>query len=158
VVPEAPPGITMRFFQRGDERAAYQLTEDAFDEWQKRRKPYEEWARRTVERDSFAPTLSPLAFAGDQLVGVVLSMNVPGADEGFVERVAVRKDYRNRGIARMLLLESFRASYRQGCGTSTLWTHSATGALPLYQRIGMTIRHGSTVLGKALGSASRTSA
>ncbi|MFG2843017.1 GNAT family N-acetyltransferase [Kitasatospora sp. NPDC048296] len=151
VVPGPPPGITLRFFQPGDERAAYQLTEDAFDEWQKRRKSYEEWARHTVERDTFAPALSPVAFAGDQMVGAVLSLDVPGTDEGYVERVAVRRDHRNRGIARMLLRESFRAFYRQGHRTCTLWTHSETGALSLYQRVGMTVRRSSAVYGKALG-------
>ncbi|MBD0673525.1 GNAT family N-acetyltransferase [Streptomyces sp. CBMA156] len=152
VVPAPPPGITLRCFRPGDERAAYQLTEDAFDEWQKRRKPYEEWARHTVELDTFAPALSPLAFAGDQLVGAVLSLNVPDTDEGYVERVAVRKDHRNQGIARMLLQASFRAFYRQGRRTCTLWTHSETGALSLYQRVGMTVRSSSAVYGKALGS------
>jgi ribosomal protein S18 acetylase RimI-like enzyme len=151
VVPAPPPGITVRRFRPGDEQAAYRLTEDAFDEWQKRRKSYEEWARRTVERDTFAPALSPVAFAGDQMVGAVLSLDVPDSDEGYVERVAVRKDHRNRGIARLLLRESFRSFYRQGRRTCTLWTHSATGALSLYQRVGMTIRRSSAVYGKALG-------
>ncbi|TQF06893.1 GNAT family N-acetyltransferase [Kitasatospora acidiphila] len=151
-VPAPPPGITVRWFRPGDERAAYQLTEDAFDEWQKRRKSYQEWARRTVERDTFAPALSPVAFAGDQMVGAVLSLSVPGSDEGYVERVAVRKDHRNQGIARLLLRESFRAFHRQGHRTCTLWTHSETGALSLYQRVGMTIRRSSAVYGKALGT------
>lgn len=152
VVPGPLPGITVRSFRTGDERAAYRLTEDAFGEWQKRRKSYEEWARHTVELDTFAPDLSPVAFAGDEMVGVVLSLDVPGAGEGYVERVAVRKDHRNRGIARMLLRESFRAFYRQGQRTCTLWTHSETGALSLYQRVGMTVRRSSAVYGKALGA------
>ncbi|MFE7562531.1 GNAT family N-acetyltransferase [Kitasatospora sp. NPDC057500] len=151
-VPGPPPGITWRFFRPGDERAAYQLTEDAFDEWQKRRKPYEEWARHTVGLDTFAPALSPVAFAGEQMVGAVLALNVPGTDEGYVERVAVRKDHRNRGIARMLLRASFRAFHRRGRHTCTLWTHSETGALSLYQGVGMTVRHSSAVYGKALAT------
>ncbi|MFC5661438.1 GNAT family N-acetyltransferase [Kitasatospora misakiensis] len=151
VVPGPPPGVTWRCFRPGDERAAYRLTEDAFDEWQKRRLSYEEWARHTVELDTFAPEFSPVAFVGEQMVGAVLSLNVPGTDEGYVERVAVRKDHRNRGIARMLLQASFRAFHREGRRTCTLWTHSETGALSLYQRVGMTVRRGSAVYGKALG-------
>ncbi|MFE4519443.1 GNAT family N-acetyltransferase [Kitasatospora sp. NPDC056783] len=151
VVPAPPPGITVRAFRPGDERAVYRLTEDAFDEWQTRRKPYEEWARHTVGLDAFAPALSPLAFAGDHLVGAVLALDVPGSDEGYVERVAVREDHRHRGIARVLLRESFRASHRRGHRTCTLWTHSESGALPLYQRLGMTVRRGSAVYGKVLG-------
>ncbi|WP_316520147.1 GNAT family N-acetyltransferase [Kitasatospora brasiliensis] len=151
VVPGPPPGVTWRCFRSGDEEAAYRLTEDAFDEWQKRRKSYEEWAGHTVERDTFAPALSTVAFAGDQMIGAVLALNVPGTDEGYVERVAVRKDHRHRGIARMLLQASFRAFYREGRRTCTLWTHSETGALSLYQRVGMTVRRSSAVYGKALG-------
>ncbi|MFJ9950521.1 GNAT family N-acetyltransferase [Kitasatospora sp. NPDC091207] len=150
VVPALPAGVTVRPFRRGDEHAAYRLTEDAFDEWQVRRKPYEEWARHTVERAAFAPALSPLAFADGQLVGAVLSLDVPESGEGYVERVAVRRDHRNRGIARVLLQEAFRAFHRHGRRTCTLWTHSETGALSLYERVGMTVRLGSTVYGKPL--------
>ncbi|MFF2354729.1 GNAT family N-acetyltransferase [Kitasatospora sp. NPDC058115] len=151
VVAGPPPGITLRCFRPGDERAAYRLTEDAFDEWQKRRKSYEEWARHTVELDSFAPELSQVAFAGGEMVGAVLALDVPDTGEGYVERVAVRRDHRNRGIARTLLQASFRAFYREGRRTCTLWTHSETGALSLYQRVGMTVRRSSAVYGKALG-------
>ncbi|MFF0097155.1 GNAT family N-acetyltransferase [Streptomyces canus] len=149
-VPEPPAGITVRAFRPGDEQAAYQLTEDAFDEWQQRRKNYAEWARHTVERTTFEPAASPVAFADKQMVGAVLSLDVPGMDEGYVERVAVRRDHRNRGIARILLREAFRTFHRQGKQTCTLWTHSDTGALSLYERIGMTARRSSTVYGKPL--------
>jgi mycothiol synthase len=149
--PEPPAGITVRPFRPGDERAAHRLTEDAFDEWQKRRKPYEEWARLTVERTTFAPEMSPMAFAGDQLVGAVLSLDVPGSDEGYVERVAVRRDHRDRGIARVLLRHAFRDFHRQGRRTCTLWTHSETGALSLYERVGMSVRRSSTVHRKTFG-------
>ncbi|MGW1164518.1 GNAT family N-acetyltransferase [Streptomyces sp. NPDC001153] len=151
-VPDPPAGVTVRPFRHGDERAAYQLTEDAFDEWQPRRKSYAEWARHTVERATFLPAASPLAFAGGELVGAVLSLEVPGHDEGYVERVAVRRDHRDRGIARALLCEAFRTFHRRGRPACTLWTHSGTGALSLYERLGMTVRHSTTVYGKPLDS------
>jgi ribosomal protein S18 acetylase RimI-like enzyme len=150
VVPQPPAGITVRPFRPGDEHAAHQLTEDAFDEWQPRRKSYEEWALLTVERATFEPAMSPVAFAGDQMVGAVLSLDLPDFGEGYIERVAVRRDHRNRGIARLLLRHAFRAFYRQGQRTCTLWTHSDTGALSLYERVGMTLQRGSTVYSKAL--------
>ncbi|KIE24399.1 acetyltransferase [Streptomyces sp. MUSC 125] len=149
-VPKPPAGITMRPFRAGDEQEAYQVTEDAFDEWQRRRKTFAQWARLTVENTAFEPAASPLALAGDQMVGVVLSSDVPDSDEGYVERVAVRRDHRGRGIARLLLQETFRTFYQQGKRTCTLWTHTATGALPLYQQIGMTVRHSTTVYSKPL--------
>ncbi len=152
VVPDAPTGIRVRHFHPGDEHAAHQLTEDAFDEWQKRRRSYEEWALLTVGRATFAPAMSPVAFAGEEMVGAVLSLDVPSSDEGYIERVAVRGDQRNRGIARLLLRHAFRDFHRQGRRACTLWTHSDTGALSLYERVGMTVRRSSTVHRKVLAA------
>ncbi|MEU6553899.1 GNAT family N-acetyltransferase [Streptomyces sp. NPDC046915] len=149
-VPEPPAGITVRPFLSGDEHAAHQLVEDAFDEWQQRRKSYQEWAQHTVERPTFAPAMSALAFNGTQLVGAALSLDLPETGEGYIEEVAVHRDHRNRGIARLLLRHVFRAFHRQGRRTCTLATHSDTGALALYQRVGMTVRHSSTVHRKSL--------
>ncbi|WP_354637695.1 GNAT family N-acetyltransferase [Kitasatospora camelliae] len=149
-VPAPPAGIAVRGFRPGDERDVHRLTEDAFAAWQSRRKPYEEWARLTVERDAFAPDLSPLALADGRPVGAVLALRHPDSGEGHIDRVAVRPDHRSRGIAGLLLREAFRRFHHQGLSTATLFTHSATGALPLYRHLGMTVRHSSTVYGKAL--------
>ncbi|AGS67273.1 GCN5-related N-acetyltransferase [Streptomyces collinus Tu 365] len=149
-VPEPPAGITVRPFHTGDEHAAYQLVEDAFDEWQQRRKSYPEWARHTVERPTFAPAMSALAFNGDRLVGAAVSLDLPETGEGYVEEVAVHRDHRDQGIARLLLRHVFRAFHRQGRRTCTLATHSDTGALALYLRVGMTVRYSSTVFRKGL--------
>jgi ribosomal protein S18 acetylase RimI-like enzyme len=149
-VPEAPAGITVRPFHSGDEHDAHQLIEDAFDEWQQRRKSYQEWAQHTVERPTFAPETSALAFAGDQLVGAVISLDLSETGEGYIEQVAVHRDHRNRGIARLLLCHAFRAFHRLGRRTCILGTHTDTGALTLYLRVGMTVRHSSTVYRKNL--------
>ncbi|MER5863039.1 GNAT family N-acetyltransferase [Kitasatospora sp. NPDC002040] len=148
--PEPPPGVTVRTFRPGDEHPVHLLTEDAFDEWQSRRKSYQEWALLAVERATFAPEMSWLAVADGELVGAVLALDVPDSDEGYVERVAVRADRRNQGIARLLLQHTFRSFHAQGRSSCTLWTHSDTGALALYQRVGMTVRRSSTVHSKAV--------
>ncbi|NED77029.1 GNAT family N-acetyltransferase [Streptomyces sp. SID9944] len=152
-VPESPSGVTVRPFLPGDGPGAHRLVQDAFDAWQQRREPYEEWARHTVERPAFAPEMSAMAFDGGQLVGVALSLDLPEAGEGCVEQVAVRADHRNRGIARLLLRHAFRAFHRRGRRMCTLATHSDTGALDLYLRVGMSIRHSSTVHRKRLPGA-----
>lgn len=151
-IPEPPAGVTVRPFADGDGPAVHTLTEDAFDEWQERRRDYDEWALMTVGRATFAPELSPLAFDGGELVGAVLSLDVPDSAEGYVERVAVRSDQRHRGIARLLLRHAFRGAYRRGRRGCTLWTHSDTGALALYERVGMAVRRSSTVHRKDLGT------
>ncbi|ADB32760.1 GCN5-related N-acetyltransferase [Kribbella flavida DSM 17836] len=142
---ELPEGFTVRPFQPDEARAAYQLIEDAFDEWQPRRKSYEEWARLSIERASFAPALSPVAFAGGELVGAALCLDLPDPDDGYVEQVAVRKDQRGRGLARALLAIAARGFRAQGKHNLTLWTHSDTGALAMYERLGMSVRRSTTV-------------
>ncbi|MDT0377502.1 GNAT family N-acetyltransferase [Streptomyces sp. DSM 42041] len=149
-VPEPPEGVSVRPFPSGDQRAAYELIQDAFDEWQQRRMPYQEWVQHTVERPSFAPAMSALAFAGDQLVGAVVSLDLTDTGDGYIEQVAVRRDHRGRGIARLLLRHAFRAFHRHGRRTCTLGTHSETGALTPYLRMGMQVRHQSTVYRKSL--------
>ena len=150
VPPTLPTGIRVRPFQAADATAAHQLIEDAFDDWQPRRKSYEEWARLTIERSSFAPALSPLAFAGDELVGAVLSLDLPDSADGYVEQLAVRRDYRGLGIARALLVVARHGFYQQGQRNLTLWTHSGTGALAMYERLGMSVRRSTTVYRGAL--------
>jgi len=114
-VPDPPGGVTVRAFRPGeDDRAAYQVIEDAFSDWQERRRSFEEWAPLTVQRSTFAPGMSPVAFDGDRMVGAVVSLDDPQLGEGYIERVAVARDQRNRGIARVLLRWAFRAFYRHG--------------------------------------------
>ncbi|MEV8092748.1 GNAT family N-acetyltransferase [Kitasatospora sp. NPDC085879] len=153
-VPEPPAGLVVRPFRPGDGPAVHRLTEDAFDEWQARRKPYGEWASLAVERPAFAPAMSPLAFAGGELIGAVLSLDLPDEAGGYVERVAVRRDHRRQGVARLLLRHAFRAFHRDGRRSCTLWTHSGTDALGVYERVGMTVRRSATTFVKDLSDGS----
>ena len=121
------------------------LIEDAFDEWQPRRKSFEEWSAMMIERSSFAPSLSPLAIAGDEVVGAVLCLDLPDSDEGYVEQLAVRRDHRGKGLARTLLAVARQGFYREGKRNLTLWTHSDTGALAMYERLGMSVRRSTTI-------------
>lgn len=52
--------------------------------------------------------------------------------------------HRDRGIARILLQHAFHGFHRLGRRRCALWTHSDTGALSLYERLGMTIGRSST--------------
>lgn len=153
-LPSEAPGrredVTVRMFRPGDERAAHVVTEDAFDDWQERRKDYDEWATLTVGRTTFAQDVSPVAFAGEEMVGAVLALDDPESPDGHIERVAVRRDQRGRGIASLLLRHAFDSFHRRGRSACTLWTHSDTGALALYERVGMSVRRSSTVYRKEL--------
>lgn len=147
VVPELPAGYTIRPFTDEDRAAAHLVIQDAFDEWQPRRWEYEEWARMSVERSTFVPGISPVILAGDELVGVAICLELPGTDEGLVEQLAVHRDHRGKGLARALL--AF-ASSRCGRPNLTLWTHSDTGALAMYERLGMSVSRSTTVFRREL--------
>jgi mycothiol synthase len=150
VLPELPAGITIRPFSGEDAQAAHLVIQDAFDEFQPRRWDYEEWARMSIERTTFAPELSPVAFAGDELVGIAICLALPDSDSGYVEQIAVRRDQRGKGIARALLAHASRDFYRRDRPNLTLWTHSGTGALAMYERLGMTVEHSTTVFSRKL--------
>jgi mycothiol synthase len=148
--PAVPDGVTLRPFAPGDEQVVHQVVQDAFDEWQPRRHEYEEWAKTTIERPSFDPELSPVAVAGDEVIGAALSLHLPDSPDGYVEQVAVRRDYRGRGIARALLTVAADGAGRRGKQNLTLWTHSGTGALAMYERLGMKVRRSTTVYRRPL--------
>jgi ribosomal protein S18 acetylase RimI-like enzyme len=99
---------------------------------------------------AFAPDLSQLAFAGDELVGVALCQDYEGQDEGWLPQVATKATHRHRGIARALLQSAFAAYHATGRRQVGLSTDSRTGALTLYERIGMHVRRTYTSWAKDL--------
>jgi len=156
-VPPLPEGYTLRTFEPGrDNEATYRLIEDAFGEWPGRQpSTYDEWVAFSVGRETFVPTLSPLVVAGDadgaeRIVGAALVLDYPEAAEGYVHQLAVHRDHRHRGLARALLRYAFRDAFRLGRRTCVLSTNSYTGALSLYERVGMRIRRAYTNRSKPL--------
>jgi GNAT superfamily N-acetyltransferase len=151
--PAPPEGISIRPYDPFcDERAVYRLIDDAFSEWEGRDPiPFEEWAPYVIGHNAFAPASSPLAFDGDELVGAVMSFGYAGTDEGWVQQLAAKRTHRHRGIARSLLHATFRAFYDEGKTRCGLSTDSRTGALTLYERVGMSVRRSYTRYTKPLG-------
>jgi predicted N-acetyltransferase YhbS len=146
-----PPGITIRSYEASDARASYQLIEDAFNEWPDREPTvFAKWSALVIEHPAFAPELSRLAFDGDELVGVALCEDYEGQDEGWVQQLATRASHRHRGIARALLQSCFAAYHATGRRMVGLSTDSRTGALTLYERIGMHVRRTYTSWAKDL--------
>jgi ribosomal protein S18 acetylase RimI-like enzyme len=143
--PALPDGVTLRPFATDDARVVHKVVQDAFDDWQPRRHEYDEWAGTSIERSSFDPELSPVAVAGDEIVGAVISLDLPDSPDAYVDQVAVRSDFRGRGLARALLTYAALGAGRRGKQTLTLWTHSGTGALAMYERLGMKVRRSTTV-------------
>ncbi|MFL6063392.1 MAG: GNAT family N-acetyltransferase, partial [Friedmanniella sp.] len=69
----------------------------------------------------------------------------PGSPDAYVDQLAVRRDFRGRGLARALLTYTAQRAGRRGKQTLMLWTHSGTGALAMYERLGMRVRRSTTV-------------
>jgi mycothiol synthase len=150
--PELPDGIRIREFEPGlDDREAHRVVDDAFGEWEGRsEESFDEWVGHTIARATFDPRLSPVAVDGDEIVGVAISLAYEGDEDGYVHQLAVRRSHRNRGIGRALLVEAFRGFHRLGRRSVVLSTESRTGALSMYERVGMHVRRSYTSFAKDL--------
>src|SRR4029453_19482137 len=89
--------------------------DNAFSEWPGRApEPFEVWASDDLAHPKFAPEISPLAFDGDELVGVLLAFDYPELSEGWITQLATKASHRRQGIGRTLLRTSFGWFYEQG--------------------------------------------
>ncbi|NUT34068.1 MAG: GNAT family N-acetyltransferase [Hamadaea sp.] len=136
----APPeGVVIRPFREEDARPAYEVIERAFSEWVGRTPTtYEQWRVRTVEHEDFDVAHFLVAQAQGRVVGAAVVTDDRG--EMWVDQLAVDRDFRDRGIARALLQTTFQRSFDRGNAMTGLGTDSITGALSLYEKIGMRVR------------------
>jgi len=135
-----PDGYTIRPAEdEADFRAAHGVVEDAFLEWSVReRGTYADFAAQVVLRPGFEPwQIRLMTERSGEVVGT--SILQLGEDCGYVSRLAVRRDQRNRGLARALLVDSFAVARERGATRSELSTDSRTGALGLYEKVGMQV-------------------
>ncbi|GAB3016161.1 hypothetical protein GCM10011376_04600 [Nocardioides flavus (ex Wang et al. 2016)] len=139
---ELPAGYAIRTAAPEDLHAAHDVLEDAFLEWSVReREPYEDFVAAVTGRPGFEPWNLRVAVDGaGEVVGVSLVLVSDNGRTGYVDRLAVRADQRNRGIAQALLVDSFAHARAHGTTTAELSTDSRTGALGLYERVGMVTR------------------
>lgn len=146
-----PAGFTIRAAESdADRRAAHEVIEDAFLEWSRRDKqPYDDWVAQVVGRPGFAPW--NLRIVVDPSGEVVAGLHVYLAgDTAFAAKLAVRHDQRGRGLARALLVEGYGVAREHGATRSEISTDSRTGALGLYQAIGMEVADNWVNMGIAL--------
>ncbi len=138
-----PPGYLLREVEPTDDEAVWTVLEDAFLEWSVReREPFEDFLAETRQRPGFESWNLRLVAneVGTVVAAVVLQMSQAGDEpEGFVDRVAVRRDQRGQGIAQALLADAFRLAREHGAVKCGLSTDSRTGALDLYLKMGMTV-------------------
>jgi GNAT superfamily N-acetyltransferase len=134
--PELPDGIEIRpIALPGEEIETLTMFEAAFSEFDDRvALPLDYWRSTTIDREGFAPGDLLVAIDGGRVIGGAFLIE---SDEIWVDKLAVAATHRNRGVARAILGTAFRRSFDLGYHHTSLATDSRTGALTLYERIGM---------------------
>ena len=153
---ELPPGYAIRAYRPGvDEQAAYRVVEDAFNEWPDRDpSSYDDWAAGVLGRPGFEPWHLSLVVRTDQdgseeVVGAChLFLSGEG---GWVNQVAVAAAHRGRGLGQALLAAAFADARSHGAPRAELSTDSRTGALGMYEHLGMEVTASFTHWAKRLG-------
>jgi mycothiol synthase len=142
-VPEPPDGIALRSFRPDDEVELLEMFEDAFSEFEDRLpSSLVTWRAMTTQREGFRNEDMIVAVGGDRIVGGAFLIETDGSI--WVDKFAVHREYRHRGIARAMLFAAFARSHELGSSFTELNTDSRTGALSFYERIGMHIRQSYT--------------
>ncbi|WP_340538931.1 GNAT family N-acetyltransferase [Nocardioides sp. GXZ039] len=142
---ELPAGYTVGAASPDQYVAAHDVLEDAFLEWSERdREPYGDFEAGVLHRPGFAPwQLRVVTDEAGAVAAVAVVMLVPegvgGQPEAYIDRLATRRDQRGRGLAQALMVDSFARAREHGAATSSLSTDSRTGALGLYERVGMQV-------------------
>jgi mycothiol synthase len=141
--PPLPEGIDVRVFETGrDERILYELHQAAFaDHWGFVPQPYESFTGEWYQSNDWAPELTYLAVAGEEAVGYTAALEF--ATGGFIGAIGVLRAWRGRGIAQAMLHRAFVDLAARGHPEVTLGVDAAspTGAVALYEKVGMTVRH-----------------
>jgi mycothiol synthase len=150
---EPPEGIVVRGIDPDTDlvRAHAVFVETFEDEWGYRIVPFEEWRALEVEIPSFDPTLWFLATDGEEVVGALNA--IAGEDRGWVGELGVRRAWRGRGIGAALLERSFATFAERGLPRVMLNVdfENPTGAMALYEKVGMRAVRGYDVYEISLG-------
>jgi mycothiol synthase len=150
-----PDGYAIREATEADHEAVWTLNEDAFLEWSERdRQSFADWQASVPGRPGFEPwNLRVATDASGEVVAVayILRFQGNGTVEGYVDRLATRADQRGRGLAQALLADAFAVARQHGAARSALSTDTRTGALGLYEKVGM--KPASTWVNRAIRTA-----
>jgi mycothiol synthase len=138
--PVLPAGLVLDELHEDEYEAFYDVLNEAFAEhWEWHPDPFDEWLerRRGQHRDEHGPVWFVVR-DGDELAAVTRNdVNVAGG--GYVGAIGVRPAWRGKGLGKALLQATFAEFWRRGTTRVTLDVDSqnATGAVALYERVGM---------------------
>ena len=150
--PLLPEGFRIESFSSELARAFHGALEEAFAEhWEYQPEPFEEWWERQVARPDHDPSLWFVVRTGEDVAAA--TRNDPErSGGGWIGALGVRADWRGRGLAKALLLRSFREFHQRGQRRVGLGVdaENTTGATKLYESVGMVVDSEQVVWEKVL--------
>jgi mycothiol synthase len=149
VVPALPAGVELRTADRGeaDLRAVHQVLNTAFlDHFGSQASSYEDWAPTHAVAPWRDFTLWWLVTVDGELAAAQIAGRFPDIG-GFIADIGTLAAYRGRGLARLLLHTAFAEFHRRDERRVSLGVDSSnpTGAVALYESVGMRKRHEAAV-------------
>lgn len=151
--PVLPAGLRLETFSADSARRFHAALEEAFAEhWEYEPESYDEWWERQVAKPDHDPSLWFFVGDGDEVAAA--TRNDPErAGGGWIGAIGVRPAWRGRGLAKALLLHSFREFHRRGQRRVGLGVDSenGTGATHLYESVGMAVDTEQVVWEKVCG-------
>ncbi len=140
-----PDGIQLKQpVNETDWRKAYNCLNEAFkDHWGYAAETEEDF-QRAIHNPHLRPTLTQLAYDGDDVVGTLIVYFNEEANqktnklEAWTEDISVLKPYRGQGIARAMIYAALQAVKQAGMKSAMLGvdTQNPSGALKLYEDCG----------------------
>lgn len=148
-IPDAPlpDGLEIRPLTADHYRAVLDAETEAFRDHWGAHDPTPETFDQTYGKKEFEPDLWVVAWAGDEVAGVVQNWiwadeNVAlGVRRGWLEHISVRRPWRRIGLARAITAESLRRLAARGLDEGMLGVDAdnPNGALGLYLGLGFTV-------------------
>lgn len=140
--PALPAGLVLDGLRDDEYRAFFDALNEAFAEhWEWHPEPFEKWLerRKGQHRDERGPVWFVVR-DGDELAAVTRN-DASVAGGGYVGAIGVRPAWRGKGLAKALLYRTFAEFRRRGTTRVTLDvdTQNETGAVALYERVGMRV-------------------
>lgn len=141
---QLPDGIELRPVTPDHYRAIWEADVEAFrDHWGFSEQTEEDY-KRWLDFPYFDPALWTIAWEGDQVVGQVKSFinEIENTEynrkRGYTEFISVRRPWRKRGVARALIVESFKRLKDRGMTEAALGVdaENPNGALRVYEDCG----------------------
>ena len=141
---DLPDGIDARPVKPGEERKIWEASNEAFRDHWGYAEPKEEHYTAYASSKYFQPDLWQVAWDGNEVVSSVMNFinhdynEKYGRQRGWTENISTRKPWRQRGIAKALIVRSMHMHKALGMTEVGLGvdTNNPNGALKLYQSLG----------------------